>query len=128
MSITAILLQTFAIYYLVMGIGLITNWNIMHKIIREFQKERGLTFLMGAWVTLLGSFLITIHTLWDTYPQLIATILVWIIFAKGVSIVLFPEMIKRQLKSIFKNKAWYYAMVILVPALAISCGFLSILA
>ena len=128
MSITAIILQTFAIYFLVMGIGLVSNWNIMRKIVREFQRERGLMFLMGALVTLIGSFLITIHTAWDNIPQCAASLLAWGLFIKGVTVVLFPELIKRQTKHIFKHKAWYYAAAIIIPLLGVGCGALSLLA
>jgi hypothetical protein len=128
MSITAIILQTFAIYFLVMGIGVITNWNILRKIVHEFQKERGLMFIMGALLTLLGSFLITIHTAWDNIPQIAASLLVWMLFAKGVMIVLFPDVLKRQTKYIFKHKNWYYAAAIIIPLLGVLCGALSILA
>lgn len=111
-----------------MGLGLVTNWNIMHKIMHEFHKERGLLFLLGSLQTLFGSFLITIHTVWETYPQLIATVLVWIVFSKGVMVVLFPNLVKRQLKWIFKHDAWYYATAIIVPLMGIALGAISILA
>jgi|GEM_PF-1489395 hypothetical protein len=128
MSITAIILQTFAIYFLVMGIGVITNWNILHKLVHEFQKERGLMFIMGALVTLLGSFLITIHTTFENIPQITASLLAWGLFAKGVTVVLFPDVLKQQTKYLFKHKGWYYAAAVIIPALAFFCGFLSILA
>lgn len=92
-----------AIVYLSIAVGTFINPSFMKKLLDDFIKSPGLTFL-AAWITLIvGIFIILSYNVWTRHRGLLVTILGWIATIKGVSLFIMPQKLMK-MSNIFAKK------------------------
>jgi len=98
-DITILIAQAFAIYYLIIGIGLLSNAKVFSKYMKDLEKNKGIMFMGSAFVLLLGVVLVLSHNNWDKGPSIVVTIIAWLTLVKGSFFFLFPEQMFNLLKN-----------------------------
>jgi hypothetical protein len=92
-----------AIVYLAIAVGTFLNPSFMKKLLDDFIKSPGLTFL-AAWITLIvGMLIILSYNVWTRHRGLFITILGWIATLKGVSLFIMPQKLMKIPHSLVKH-------------------------
>lgn len=122
-DLTTFLLRSFAIFYLIMGIGMFANAKTFAKYTKDLEKNKGAVFIASAFVLLLGIVLIQVHTIWEKGPAILVTILAWLTFVKGALFFLFPDHMFSMLKN-WEAEPVYKSAAGVVLALGVLLGYL----
>jgi len=102
----AILIAKIAsIVYLSIAVGTFLSPSLMKKILDDFVKGPGLTFL-AAWMTTVISMLIILsYNVWARHRGLLVTIFGWIGLIKGISFFIMPQNFIKMSSALVK-KSW----------------------
>jgi glucan phosphoethanolaminetransferase (alkaline phosphatase superfamily) len=98
-ELTILIARTFAIFYLITGLGMLSNAKIFAKYMKDLEKNKGIMFMGSAFILMLGIVLVLSHNIWDKGPALLITIIAWLTFIKGTFFFLFPEHMFNMLKN-----------------------------
>ena len=106
--ISIFLAKVFAIYLLVSGCSLIKNHKKINGWILDFWDQDFLVYFTGVYTLIIGTLLIVSHNIWRLDPSIIITLLSWITFFKGVSLMFFPDSVKKFSNSFYKTQTGIY--------------------
>ncbi|MDD3263177.1 MAG: hypothetical protein PHR61_05060 [Candidatus Absconditabacteria bacterium] len=100
----AILISKFAaVVYLAIGLGTLINPSSMKKLLDDFIKSPGLTFL-AAWITtIVGMIIIFSYNVWTRHRGLLVTIIGRIATIKGLSLFILPNNLMKMSINIAKK-------------------------
>lgn len=121
-DLTIFLARSFAIFYLVAGIGMLANAKTFSRYTKDLEKNKGAVFIASAFVLILGIILVQLHSVWTQGPELLVTLLCWLTFAKGSLFFLFPDHMFNLLKN-WEAEITYKAAGGLVLVLGILFGY-----
>jgi hypothetical protein len=78
------------LYELIAGIAGLTGRISWPALIHDFEEAPGVTFLSGAVGFMIGGTLILVHPYWNDLTSSLVSAVGWIVFAKGLLIMLAP--------------------------------------
>lgn len=91
MDISLFLAQVFGLYLLIGGVGMLLHPYATQELLGRWSSDRVVVFLGGFVALIIGIPLVLIHSIWEGTWEIVVTLLVWIIFMKGVVRVLAPD-------------------------------------
>lgn len=95
MDISKFLGKVIGIYLIIISISMLINMNYIINLIYHFITNPALMFFTGCLTLILGILLIVSHNIWQWNWRVIITLIAWVVFFKGASIVICPKIIDK---------------------------------
>lgn len=124
MDLSVFAAQVLAVYYLSVGVGVLSSNVKVDTMIAEFEKSSGLMLVTVFFLIVLGMLMVEYHNIWVQDWTVLVTIIAWAILIKGVLMVAFPQFISA-FKGMFKNMQSWGLLVILVGLVFGYFGFVA---
>lgn len=126
MENSTFIVQLLALVYIVVGLGMLVSPDYYRKGFEKMIKNTGVMYLGGLLALVIGFTIITYHNVWIGWESLV-TIIGWIAFMKGLSLLLFPKaMTEFSMKFLKKNNFSAYGTVALILGLVFAYfGFIA---
>jgi hypothetical protein len=106
MELSILVARILALTYISTGIAVLSGKIDFHKMMEDFEKSAGLTYVSGFFTLVVGMILVTYHNIWPRDWRIIVTIVGWLTLFKGIRFIAFPQSVKL-FKGLFTNtKAW----------------------
>ena len=113
MELSIVAAKILALTYLSAGIAALSGKMTYSKLVEDFGKSSGLTFVSGFFTIVLGVLLVEYHNLWVKNWTVLITIIGWMSLLKGVLLIAFPDVLL-SFKGRYKNtRLWGFVMVAL---------------
>ena len=113
MELSILVAQMLSVIYISSGIAAIGGRITLSKIVEDFEKSQGLTFISGFITLIIGIFLVRYHNIWVKDWVVLITVIAWLSFLKGIMLIVYPQLIS-SFKGMYKNtKAWGFFMIAL---------------
>jgi len=112
MDTSKFLSKVIGIYMIIISIVMLMDMNKMLQIIDGFTNNPSLVFVTGVFTLILGILLIACHNIWRWDWRLIITLIAWIVFIKGLSVIVAPQFIDKVSALVIANSMIYYAAAI----------------
>lgn len=127
MFVSVFLAKAFALYFLIMGLAMLTNQNYYMKAAIGMVENNGLAFLTSIFTLILGILLVLFHDVWIVGWPLIITILAWLTLIKGILRLFLPRHVVNWL-GLIQNKSWFFSSMILFIVLGVYLGYIGFVA
>lgn len=107
MELTILLSKVFGLYMLIAGAGVLWRQRFFMPVLGAFAEDRLVRVVIGALELMAGLFLVNLHTVWGTWPEIIVTLFGWTMFLEGVYYLLASDNSVDKLVRAFNNKTWF---------------------
>lgn len=105
-ALSKFLAKVIGIYLVIISLALIINMHKIAFIINSMLSNAPLMFVAGAFTLIIGALIIVSHHIWQYNWRVIITIIGWLAFLKGLSIVIFPHFVD-ELSSLFVHNVYF---------------------
>ncbi len=86
------------------GIAPFSRPKFFKNMIKDFEKNQGLTYLTGMVTMIIGLVVILNHNIWELSPAVIVTIAGWDAFLKGAIFLIAPNLLFSTWRKFYKNQ------------------------
>lgn len=124
MTLSTLVAKMASLAYLSAGVAAFSGKLSFQKIMKEFQKSQGLTYLSGFMALILGLILVEYHNFWVWDWTVLITIIGWVAVLKGVMLIAFPNSLSF-FKNWYKNERMWSILLIAIGILFGYFGFIS---
>lgn len=125
MIVSIVIAQTTGFFLFIFGILMLTCAKRFKVILKEIAYNDIAVFLSSWSSLLLGCFLLVLHNILTDFPQLIISILGYILVIKAILWLTFPEKMRKMVDKVLDGSS--YIMISLLHMAAgiffLSCGF-----
>jgi len=104
MDLSVFLARIFAVFYLIVGIGVLLNAEYYRKTFSDMVRDAGIMYLGGAIALVIGYLIVTYHNFWVKDWSVIITVIGWLVLIKGLLMFLLPTTMINLTTYIFKEK------------------------
>jgi len=114
--------KVIGIYLIIVSITMLMNMQQFMTNVTNLVNDQLLMFVTGFFTLIVGTLMIASHSIWEWNWKLIITIIAWLTFIKGGSIILIPQFID-YVTSLFVqniNVAYGIAIIDLVVGIILS--------
>jgi hypothetical protein len=106
-DVTLYIAQILGPITLVIGIGILANPGYYRRLYKNLE-EHGLVLLISAIAGIaVGLAIVLSHNAWNTTPEILVSLLGWIILIKGVVLAVFPKTIEGLAASLARIKGLF---------------------
>lgn len=113
MGLSVLVAKMAALVYLAAGVAVLSGTLNFKKLVEDFTKSSGLTFISGFITLITGVALVQYHNLWVKNWTVLVTIIGWACLVKGIMLIVYPNYLGN-FKSFYKNtKPWGLVMILL---------------
>jgi uncharacterized protein YjeT (DUF2065 family) len=119
METSILIAKLIGLIYLVIGLGLVFNQRYYHKMFDELLNDAPLTYISGLFSLITGFLLVTFHNIWANNWTVVITVFGWLAFGKGILLLVFPVIMKKICKSLFKTSNVFLADGLIVLILGL---------
>lgn len=95
MDITTFLAQLWGPVMLAVGLGIFVSRTYYIKIYRDLEKDVLAVLLFGMVAMTAGLTHVLYHNLWNTFPQILVSIVGWSLLAKGLLFIVVPAFVDK---------------------------------
>jgi len=116
MEISIVVIKVLGIYFVVSGLFLILRGKTLPHLLKDLFAHPAATYLLGAAMVALSSYVLLVQGyVWDGAWGTVSTILLWMIFIKGVFYIFAPETLHKMVnqKMLGTFPAWGVVIVII---------------
>ncbi|KTD25752.1 MULTISPECIES: hypothetical protein [Legionella] len=113
-----ILAQIIGLYLLIMAIIMLMRRGPYLAFVEKLQPSSGVIIMTSSLALIIGLFLIVIHNRWTFAPDVVITILGWLITIKSILWLAIPEKMVTYVRAAYETN-WYYFIVALIAIIAI---------
>lgn len=93
------ILQVFGVFMLACGLGFLLRPHYYGRLLEEFERTTGVTFLSGLIAVALGYVMVLTHNVWSGGAWVIVvTLLGWASFIKGFFLLVLPDVMISMMK------------------------------
>ncbi|MDD5246747.1 MAG: hypothetical protein PHS09_05085 [Candidatus Omnitrophica bacterium] len=93
MELSIVVAKILALVYISSGIAALSGKISFNKMVEEYERSQGLTFLSGFVTIVIGVFLVEYHNIWVRNWTVLITLIGWLSLFKGVMLIAFPQSI-----------------------------------
>lgn len=90
MDTSKFLAKVIGIYLIIISIAMLVNMHQFINYVNHLINEAPLMFVTGFITLILGILMVVSHNIWQWHWRVIITIIAWITFLKGISIIFIP--------------------------------------
>jgi hypothetical protein len=112
MNTALLVAQILGPIYLVIAIGMMLNKGHYNNMFREFIKNDAFLYLGGIIALAVGLLIVQAHNYWVKDWTVLVTLIGWIATIKGVWLLAFPELAKKQTKAWMKGNMMQVASIV----------------
>ena len=126
MDTSIFLAKALGIYLVVISLGMMLNANKIRPLFQLMIKDTPLTYFGGIMALIIGILMILSHNVWEMDWPVIITIVGWISFLKGISIIFLPDFVISSSSKWLENRTAYYTTLLftlIFGAILIYFGF-----
>ena len=123
MALSIFVAKLLAVLYISAGIAAVSGKMDFRKIVDDFERSPGLTFMSGFMALVFGALLLHYHNRWIKHWTVLITIIGWMSFLKGVMLIAFPQSIS-YFKGWYKNTRGWGVFMIAIGLVFAYLGFL----
>jgi len=123
MELSVLIARILALTYISAGIAALSGKIVFADMVKEFEKSPALTYVTGFFTLVLGTILVSYHSLWVTDWRVLITIVGWMSLFKGILLIALPGYISL-FKGWYKNTRPWGALMIAVGLLFAYFGFI----
>jgi len=87
--------KVIGIYCILLSIAMFTQMQQFMDYVNRLLNDNPLMFVSGFFTLILGILLIVTHNIWQWSWRTLITLVAWIVFLKGATIIFFPQFIDR---------------------------------
>lgn len=122
MELSVVIARIIAVGYLAAGVGVFSGTIKFQRLITDFEKSAGLTYVTGFFTLILGCLMVNYHNLWVSNWRVLITLIGWMALIKGICLIAYPEFISR-FKSWYQHEKIWGAVIIIVGLVFAYLGF-----
>ena len=100
---TIFLFKVIWFLFVTVWVSAVIGWKYFDKVIDDIVKSPALLYFWAIINLVLWFIMVNIHNNWDLTPSLIVTVVSWMVLIKWISLLFFPEMQMKILKSVRNN-------------------------
>lgn len=113
MELPFLVAKMLSVVYIAAGIAAVSGTITFSRIVEDFEKSQGLTFISGFITLIIGMLLVRYHNIWARDWTVLITIVAWMSLLKGIMLIVFPQSIS-YFKGMYKNtRAWGIFMIVI---------------
>lgn len=109
MDTSKFLAKIIGIYFIILSAVMIINMHYFIVYVQELIKDTPLMLVIGFWTLILGLIMVVSHNIWQWNWRTIITIISWLVFLKGASIIFYPQYIDHATTLFIENKGIAYS-------------------
>ncbi len=91
MDITLLVAKVLGIDLMISGIILVLKPNSLRTLLKDFFEHPAIVYLTGTILIFLASVYLLQYNSWESMPQKVVTVCVWLIGLKGLNFLFFPQ-------------------------------------
>ena len=111
MDTSKFLSKVIGIYLVILTLGFFINMQNFNLYIYNLINNAPLMFFIGCFTLILGALMVVSHNVWQLNWKVIITIISWLTFLKGISLVLYPQFIDEITLLFLRNSNFAYASI-----------------
>lgn len=119
MDITTLFSQVLGIYFIIGGIAIWRQRACLIPVVGAFVEERLLRFVVASAEMIIGLFLVLTYGLWSTIPEIIISIVGWMMVIEGALYLLLPDAFLKKLIDTLNRPWWYTSGALLTLAVGL---------
>lgn len=124
MELSILVAKILALYYLALGVGVLSGKLNVGRMIKSFEDSPGLTLMTGFILIIIGTLLFQYHNIWGGGWNVLITIIGWLTMIKGVLLIAFPRVLF-SFKGLYKNTKVLWVVPIALGLLFGYFGFVA---
>ncbi|ARG97114.1 hypothetical protein [Legionella micdadei] len=113
-----ILAQIIGLYLLIMAIIMLMRRQAYLAYVEKLQPSSGVIIMTASLALIIGLFIIVVHNRWTFAPDVVITILGWLIAIKSILWLAVPEKMVSSTRAVYETN-WYYLIVALIAIIGI---------
>jgi hypothetical protein len=110
MDVSRFLAKVTGIYLLVISIAMLNNIHQVMNDVYYLINNPPLMLVTACFIIILGLLMVVSHNIWQLNWRVIITIIAWIVFLKGVSILILPQLINHLSLLFVQDIAFAYSV------------------
>ncbi len=111
MEITIFLSKALGVYCVIIALTILSNKAMYRSVLKSFASNQALLYLSGFLALGLGLMIVLLHNTWNTGPEVIISLIGWIVLLKGVVRLAFPAYTARMLAAAEQMKDEYVVLL-----------------
>jgi len=88
---------------IIVSVAILVNMDQFRTLVHHLIYDAPLMFIAGIFTLILGTLMVVSHNIWERDWRILITIIAWIIFLKGASILFYPQFIDKTSILFLKN-------------------------
>ena len=89
---------------LIVATGITVNRDLFHKALQDFYQKEALMFYNGILALIVSLMIVVSHNIWVADWNIIITIFGWLGIAKGILLIIFPNIARKIMQFYQKSK------------------------
>jgi hypothetical protein len=110
---TVILEQMFGLFFLISSVIYLSRADFYRAIARNMDDHSGAVFFSSLSGLMLGIFLVILHNHWTWGPQVVVTIICWVILVRSIVWLAFPEQMVDLTRKIISGPMFYFYLLLM---------------
>ncbi len=106
MEVTLFIAKLVGAWMIIQGLVMVLRHKSMVKTLDDFFANRGIAFVAGFMLTVIGLVLVITHNVWEWSVLGLITLINWIILLKGIMYMGFPGKMKKFRKGFSSDAHW----------------------
>ena len=105
MELSILIARIVSIVYLSAALGMIFSKKFYQKILEDFFKNAGVSYLAGFFTIVVSFLIVHYHNTWESNWTVLVTIIGWLGLIKGVVLIAFPSSIYKLSRRMYSGKS-----------------------
>lgn len=93
MDITTFIASIWGPIILAVGFGVFLNAAYYRRVYRDIEKDSLAMLVFGMFAMAVGLIQVQVHNVWDTFPQIVVSLVSWAVLLKGVAFLIAPKFV-----------------------------------
>lgn len=112
MNISKFLAKVMGIYFVIISIAMFLNRQQFISGVNDLINNAPLMFVVGFFTLILGILMIVSHNIWQLNWRVLVTIIAWLTFIKGTSILMYPHFLGETTRLFLQSSTALYCAAI----------------
>lgn len=121
METTLLVAKVMGVYLIISGLFLLIRGKSLPMMMKDFFDHPAIVYLTGVILIFISTLYLVGNNVWDGTWNTVVTIFVWMVLAKGIAYVLFPEVLHKVSNNFMVKGLNIYGVVGIVIGLSLIC-------